>query len=142
MARRTVKLIVVLDASILISAALKQDSIPEHALLRAIDVGNRVILSQEVEDEYRAVLLRPKFNRFVSPERRERILDLLVFASERIEVTDPVRACSDPNDDKYLALAVAGGADVIISGDKRHLLPLHPWRGISILTPAAFLALA
>jgi len=134
-------LIVVLDASIFVSAALKADSLPEQALLRAVDAPNRLILSQEVEDEYREVIFRPKFDRFASVERRRRILDIVVFAAERIEPSESIRECRDPKDGKYLALAVAGRADVVVSGDVRHLLSMNPWRGIPILSPAGFLAL-
>jgi putative PIN family toxin of toxin-antitoxin system len=142
MAGRAARLIVVLDASTFISAALKADSIPERALLRAVAQPNRLILSQAVEDEYRAVIVRAKFDRFVSRERRQRILDIVLVAAERIEPTEVVRECRDPKDDKYLALAAAGTADVIVSSDARHLLPMHPWRGISILSPSDYLALA
>ncbi len=135
-------MIVVLDASIFVSAALKADSLPERALLRAVDAPNRLILSQEVEDEYREVIFRPKFDRFASVERRRRILDIVVFAADRIEPSESIRECRDPKDDKYLALAVAGRADVVVSGDVRHLLSMNPWRGIPILSPAGFLALA
>lgn len=133
-------MIVVFDASTLVSAALKADSLPERALLRAI--GDRLILSQEVEDEYREVILRPKFDRFVSVERRRRIPDIVIFAAERIEPREAVRECRDPKDDKYLALALAGAADVIVSSDVRHLLSMHPWRGIRILSPRDFLVRA
>lgn len=129
------------DASTFISAALKTNSPPEQALLRAISPPNRLLLSQAVEDEFREVIFRPKFARFVSFERRQTILDIVVFAAERIEPADPVRECLDPKDDKYLALAVAGNADVIVSSDVRHLLSMHQWRGIPILSPADFLAL-
>jgi predicted nucleic acid-binding protein len=40
------------------------------------------------------------------------------------------------------ALAAAGAANVIASSDARHLLSMHPWRGVSILSPADYLALA
>jgi hypothetical protein len=110
-------------------------------LLRAVDPPNRLILSQAVEDEYRNVIFRPKFDRFVSVERRQQILDIVVVAAERIEPTETVRECHDPKDDKYLALAVAGRADVIVSSDARHLLSMDPWRGIRILSPANYLAL-
>lgn len=134
-------MIVVLDASTLVSAALKADSIPERALLRAVNEPNRLLLSREVEEEYREVLFRPKFDRYVSAERRQRILDIVVVAAERIESPAPVRECRDPKDDKYLALAAAGKADVIVSSDMHDLVSMHPWRGISILSPAAYLAL-
>ncbi len=78
-------MIVILDASIIVSAALKQNGLPEQALLKAMRKGNTVILSQDLEDEYREVLARPKFDRFVSFERRMEILSLILLAAERIE---------------------------------------------------------
>jgi putative PIN family toxin of toxin-antitoxin system len=135
-------LIVVFDASSLISAALKANSVPERALFQAVTDPNQIILSQDVEREYREVIFRPKFDRFVSIERRQLILDVVIFAAARVEPAEPVRECRDPNDDKYLALAAAGRAGVIVSSDMRHLLPMHPWRGISILSPADYLALS
>ncbi len=141
MAIRATDLIVVVDASTLVSAALKADSLPEQALLRAVNEPNRLLLSQEVEDEYREVLFRKKFDRYVSIEHRQRILDLIVVAADRIEHPAPVRGCRDPKDDKYLVLALAGKAAVIVSSDVHHLLSMHPWRGIQILSPADFIAL-
>jgi predicted nucleic acid-binding protein len=52
-------------------------------------------------------------------------------------ITERIVACRDPTDDKFLELAVSGNADLILSGDK-DLLTLHPFRGIPIVTPAAF----
>jgi predicted nucleic acid-binding protein len=80
MAGRAAGLIVVIDASTFVSAALKANNLPERALLRAVDPPNRLILSQAVEDEYREVIFRAKFDRFVSVERRHRILDIVVVA--------------------------------------------------------------
>ena len=37
----------------------------------------------------------------------------------------PCGSATDPKDDKYLALAAAGRADVIVSSDTRHLLSMH-----------------
>jgi hypothetical protein len=88
----------------------------------------------------RATIFRPKFDRFVSLERRRRILDIVLVAAERVEPVETIRECTDPKDDKYLALAAAGRADVIVSRDIRHLLSMHPWRGIPILSPASFVA--
>lgn len=58
---------------------------------------------------------------------------------EIVAVEQPVRACRDPKDDKFLEAAVNGRADVLVTGD-RDLLDLHPFRGIAILTPADYLA--
>jgi len=57
--------------------------------------------------------------------------------AEPVMITERIVACRDPTDDKFLELAVSGNADLILSGDK-DLLTLHPFRGIPIVTPAAF----
>ena len=43
----------------------------------------------------------------------------------------------DPDDDKFLAAAVAGQAAAIVSNDE-HLLAVHSYQGIDILRPRAF----
>ncbi|MGC9452215.1 MAG: putative toxin-antitoxin system toxin component, PIN family [Oceanipulchritudo sp.] len=58
----------------------------------------------------------------------------LVFPVERI-----AGATADPFDDMVLECAVAAEADFLVSGDKRHLLPLGHFREIPILPPAEFL---
>ena len=42
-------------------------------------------------------------------------------------------------DDKVLETALLGGCDVLVTGDKRHLLPLNPFRGLTIEAPSTFL---
>lgn len=49
-----------------------------------------------------------------------------------------ITACRDPKDDKFLSLAVAGQADVIVTGDE-DMLTLNPFRGVAILTPQEFI---
>ena len=58
---------------------------------------------------------------------------------EIIDVLQSIRAPRDPKDDKFLEAAVNGRADVIVTGDK-DLRDLNPFRGIAIVTPAAYLA--
>ena len=134
-------MIVVLDASTFVSAVLKADSIPERALLRAMTFPYRIAMSDEIVAEYQEVIFRPKFNRIIQDERRRAVLDAIVLNTVRITPTNFVRECSDPKDDKYLAFAAAANADFIVSSDVRHLLAIHPWRGIPILSPAQFISL-
>jgi len=58
--------------------------------------------------------------------------------AQHVHNPPPIRACRDPRDDKFLEVAVHGRADAIVTGDA-DLLALHPFRGIAILTPAAYL---
>lgn len=52
----------------------------------------------------------------------------------------PEKVAQDPEDDKFLACAVAGGADYVVSGD-RLLLEVDQYRGIPVVSPRAFLSL-
>jgi len=61
-----------------------------------------------------------------------------VQAAEQVAVTEVITACRDAKDNKFLELAVSGGASHILSGDD-DLLVLHPFRGIAVVTPQVFL---
>lgn len=58
----------------------------------------------------------------------------LVFPMEQATGATP-----DPHDEMILECALAAEADVIVSGDKKHLLSLRRYRGIPILSPSDFL---
>jgi len=133
-------LIVVFDASTIVGAALKRDSTPMRALLAARERGT-IALSNAVYDEIREVLSRPKFAAALSQDRQQEILELLsaaaIWAESDIRIVD----CPDPDDNKYLELAVSSGASIIISSD-RHLLNMSPWRSVMIVRPAEYMALS
>lgn len=58
----------------------------------------------------------------------------LNFPNERVAGATP-----DPDDELVLECALAADADYLVSGDKRHLLPLVRIRGVRIVDPATFL---
>jgi uncharacterized protein len=107
--------------------------------LRAAEI-DVLAFSAAVDTEIADVLNRPKFARVVSRRRRERFLRLLRDAAIWFEPSVGVTDCRDPKDGKYLELALAAGAEMIVSSDD-DLLVLHPWRGVRILKPADYLAL-
>lgn len=129
---------IVLDASTLIGAAIRRGSIPDLAMRQAF-ASDGVAVSEATLAELLDVLSRPRLARFIDPELRDEMLALLdafgVFFTPTTTVTD----CRDAKDNKYLELALAAGAAVIVSSDD-DLLVLHPWRGARILRPAAYLA--
>jgi len=129
---------VVFDASSVVGALLKQDTAPERALLLA-RWTDTICLSSAVENEIREVLGRPKFERYLTPGRIDRILDLLMAASLIIEPVETVTDCRDAKDNKYLELALAAGAEIIVTSGN-DLLVLNPWRGIHVITPAEYIS--
>lgn len=126
-----------LDTSLLVSAALFEGSVPRQAFELAFRRGE-VLASSQTLTELKDVLARRKFDRYVSEEMRLRFLANFLNLTTPIEITENIAACRDPKDDKFLELAVSGGATYLVTGDS-DLLVLHPFRGISILTPADFL---
>jgi uncharacterized protein len=128
---------VVFDASTVVGAALKRDSVPERALLRA-RASATICLSAAVEAEIRDVLRRPKFAKYISDQVRARILDIVAAAALMVEPREAVTDCRDRKDNIYLELALAAQAAVVVSSDD-DLLSLDPWRGIRIVRPREYL---
>ena len=127
---------IVFDASSLVGALLKRGSAPERALLIA-RTRERLCLSRPVESEIREVFGRTKFKKYLTPGRVDRILDLLLAAALVVEPTVSVIDCRDPKDNKYLELALAAQAAIIVTSDA-DLLSLDPWHGVRIITPAEY----
>ncbi len=127
----------VVDTNVSVSAVLLPRSVPRQAFDRASERG-RLLISAATAAELDEVLRRPRFDKYVAEEKRLEFLATLIREAELIDVTEVATDCRDPKDNKFLELAVSGKADRIITGDE-DLLVLHPYRGVSILTPTAFL---
>ena len=128
---------VILDTGILVSAAIRPDSIPALALEKAM-LDFDVCVSQETLAELELVLGRSKFDRYAPKAQREVFLSGFREQATLVNVSVIVTDCPDPKDNMLLALAETAMAELIISSDP-HLTNMHPWRGIPILPPAAFL---
>ena len=127
----------VFDTNTLISAALFEGGNPGTAFRHALKSGT-VLLSQATFEEIDEVLAREKFDDYLTLEERAAFIEALVERSRFADPTEDVQACRDPDDDKFLELAVSESAACIVSGDK-DLLVLSPFRGIPIMRSAAFL---
>lgn len=128
---------VVIETNVLISGLFSITSTPALAVERAITKGQLVTTSETLREMIEK-LLPPKFDRYISRERREALLERVASLVEIVEVLQHVRASRDARDDKFLEAAVNGRANVIVTGD-RDLLDLNPFRGIAIVTPGAYL---
>lgn len=118
-------------------AALFAAGLCERAIAAA-RAGGTIALSQAVFQEVAEVLSRPKFARILTDNRRVESLALLTSAALWIEPAEQVRDCRDAADNRYLELALAARATVIVSGNK-DVLVLDPWRGVRVLTSTQFL---
>jgi hypothetical protein len=127
----------VFDTNVLVSAALSLNSKPRKALDVAIQRGVVLLCSATLAELYE-VLSRKQFRRYIDEKDIRRFLAALTREVAWIDGSVHITACRDPKDDKFLSLAVSGHASHIVTGDL-DLLVLHPFRGIPVLSPAAFL---
>jgi putative PIN family toxin of toxin-antitoxin system len=128
---------IVVDTGILVSAAIRPGSIPALALEKAF-LRFEVCVSDETLAELKTVLARDKFDRYATPSQRNEFIDGFIQHAYRFDVAIPVTDGTDPKGNKFLALAAAAEAELIVASDP-HLTSLHPWREIPIIPPAAFL---
>lgn len=128
---------VVFDTNILISAFIFPGGAPETVYRAAFEGRVTLVTSPTLLAEFGRVLSQ-KFG--WAPEQAEQAVAQIVRIGDIVRPTSTVKVIiEDPADDRVLEAALAGKADVIVSGD-RHLLRLGTWREIVIEKAVAFLA--
>ena len=128
---------IVVDTNVLISRLLMADSTPAEAVRLARRRG-LLLVSDATMFELAEVLSRRKLDRYVPLRDRQRFLREISRIAEFVSTIQTVSECRDPKDDKFLEIALNGGADVIITGDA-DLLAMNPWRGIAVVSPLQYL---
>ena len=131
------KPIFVFDCNALISASLLPNSVSRNAYEKALLIGT-LVRSPTSFLEFSTRFARAKFDKYLLLKNRLAIISAFKQSSLLIEPKSSINVCRDPDDDKYLELAIAADAACIVSGDQ-HLLELHPFQNIPILTAADFL---
>lgn len=129
---------VVLDTNVIVSA-LHFGGNPDKILNLANERLIELLISPFILDEVAGVL-RKQFK-----WGEVRIEDALVAIKETATLVHTTNKLSiikeKDSDNRILECAVSGGADFIVSGDTKHILPIKEYQGIRILTPVEFLAL-
>ena len=129
----------VVDVNVLVSALLKPDGAAAHVVRAWLAGAFELVASARVIGELADVTARPRLARRLDPLAVDALVAML--RAEAVILDDPPVervAPADPKDDYLVALARAGGAYVIVTGD-RHLLDLEALRPPT-LAPPAFLA--
>lgn len=125
------------DTNVLVSAGIKPGSAPAELIMDWVLMGHvQAVTSPFVIQEYRQVVLRPKFSRYGFPPGW---LEFLI--EESLLLPDPPpwpHAGPDPKDLPLLALAHVAGA-WLVTGNLRHF-PERIRSGVTVLSPASYLA--
>jgi putative PIN family toxin of toxin-antitoxin system len=126
---------VVADTNVLISALLF-GGLSEQIFLAGLRGEIQLITSLPLLKELERVL-KGKFKFDVHLVND--ILDEVKNIMEIVEISSRIKVISHPEEDnRVLECAVDGGAEIIVTGDTRHILPLKEYRGIKILSPSEF----
>ena len=130
-----------IDTNILVSALLAGTSLPARLLLLWQDGDFKLLTSVAQLDELMRVTRYPKIRERLAPTLAGRLINNLRQRAIVLDRLPTVTVCADPNDDYLLAMARAGGADFLITGDKRDLLSLARHDRTRIVTVRDFLRL-
>ncbi len=127
---------VILDTNVFISGVFFSG--PPYRILEAWRDGKlQLVASQEILEEYQRVgeTLAEQF----PGVNLQPIIDLVTTNAEVFpNQVLPESLCEDPDDDKFIACALAGRCRVIVSGD-RHLLKVSGFRGLTVMSPRRFI---
>jgi putative PIN family toxin of toxin-antitoxin system len=126
---------VVLDTNLLVAAYFN----PKSASNKILELcqGQKLVLlvTSSIAKEFSYIM-----NRISAAKNFRTRIEKLISAGRLIEKTIKIDVITeDPDDNKFLSCALAGGADYIITSDK-HLLILKKFRGIRIIKPAQFMS--
>ncbi len=123
-----------LDNNILVSSLLSPAGPPARLADAWRDERFELVSSKEQILRLKDVLARPKIRDQIGTELADKLLADIEAAASIVEPRRNVTASSDPEDNLILGTALAGKADLLVSGDKRHLLPLKQVEGVSIVS--------
>jgi putative PIN family toxin of toxin-antitoxin system len=127
----------VLDTNVVVSAHLSSQGFERFVFDLA--VGSRALLytSDAIVQEYKAVLMRPKFG--LPPALLAESFRLIEQVAVRVAPAARVEAAADPDDDKFLECAQAARADFLVTGNKRHFP--QRWKSTEVVNARELTAL-
>ncbi len=131
----------VIDTNILISSLLASTSLPAHLIVLWREGRFDLLTSVAQLDELMRVTRYPKIRERLAPALAGRLINEVRDLAIMVTNLPVVTASSDPYDNYLLAMASAGSADFLLTGDKRDLLGLKLFEGTKIITVHDFLVM-
>ena len=130
---------IVLDTGILIAALITKDTPPDLIYQAWRKKKFELITSEWQLSEFRRVSRYPKLRKYLVPSEAGNMINGLRYQALVLTDLPALEISPDPDDNPILAMAVAGEADFLVSGDKRDLLALKVIEKTKIVTARNFL---
>ena len=131
----------VIDVNVLVSALMSPTGPPAQIVDQWRNDRFLLLTSDPILQELQRVVIEPKVQRYL--EGKPSPVPNLLRGLQRFAIVTPGRtltqgASRDPADEKFLACAVEGAADYLVTGDQ-HLLELVEHQGVAIVSPTEFI---
>jgi putative PIN family toxin of toxin-antitoxin system len=131
----------VLDTNVFVSGLISPKGPPARILMALRSARFTLVSSPPVNEEIIEVLSRPTIrDRYGLGDRIFDVSFILWEVADLVIDLPHVQVSSDPDDDKFLATAVAGRADYLVTGDVGDLLSLREYKGVKIVSPREFVS--
>lgn len=130
---------IIVDTNIIISGLISEKSYPAQIVDNIYNDKFQVCLSQDIFEEYVNVLHRDKFQKYQDFPFHARLL--LEFLSEKATYFVPktsVNILKDPDDNKFLELALEANAEFIITGNTKDFT-LSVFHNTQIISASEFI---
>jgi putative PIN family toxin of toxin-antitoxin system len=127
----------VIDTNVLVSSAIKPESLQRTTFLLAITKPARLYVSRPILEEYAEVLARPELR--IRKGLRRQLLQLISNHSHIVSPSRRLEVASDPDDNMFLECADAARADYLVTGNQKHF-PIF-WKKTKVITPREFISL-
>lgn len=131
----------VLDTNILISALLTKNTPPDQLYQHWVNGLFDVVSSDWQLDELKRVLGYKKLSPFIMESEASLLIENMDSIAIMVSDLAPIEVSADPTDNWIIATAIAGKANLIVTGDKSDLLILGSVQGIEIVNPRTALNL-
>ncbi len=129
----------VVDTNLFISAAIWRGT-PYQGIRNIEQIGGRFLFSHATLQELENTLLSAKFDPYLERNQRSITLDLYAESADIVTPEQHFTCCRDEWDNKFLDVAVAGKAEMLITGDKDFLV-LGDIEDIPIISMSDFLSI-
>jgi len=126
---------IVLDTNVLIGALITKGTPPDALVQAWREKRFQLVTSDEQLSEFEDVYRRARLRKFLSLEDAVALHNTMVDVAEFVSDLPEIHASKDPDDNLILATAVAGAADLVVTGDGKDLLVLEDFEGVPIVTP-------
>lgn len=132
----------IVDTNILIRAVIMPSGTVGPVITRLRDGDYTLVYSAPLIDELLEKLTLPRIREkyHLNDQDIDDLLALIALRGELVTPTRKVKICRDPQDDMFIEAALAGNAEVVVTGDE-DLLTVKEFETVRFITPRAFLAL-